>query len=415
MSSVLDDINKRRTRQSVGEQAAPVEPVAPVAQPMGDQASARAGVAPQPQVVQPQVQEPANRPVGDQASARVAQGAMPQAESGFNPTAEQKATAGLLMNPALTTPAQPAAPKQMTYTDLHKELYKPMTPEEKAAQQKRQRNRQIINAVGDGISALANLYYTNRSGVNAYDPSTSLTKAAKERYDKLLAQQREDEERYKELAYRSGAADIEMAYRRAKDAAAEKRADKAADDAAEARRLAQENWQKTFEYGKEKDAADRQERAAARAEENKTKTYIADLNARIRKELFVDKSKANAVKTATGLYGKRTVHGVDGYPIYDKVWNGGWPEVFNTLVINKAGIKENESEPTYRRRIGKMSDEEKQELVNGYYKYYPEAVALMARMAADTPERYVDNIIADEDDYSQYAVGGDDYSQYIIE
>ena len=211
MSSVLDDIKKRRTRHSVGEQpAAPVQPVAPAAQPMGDQASARAGVAPQSQVAQPQVQEPVNRPMGDQAAARVIAG-------------------GASVTPAVaTTPvvAEPAAPKQMTYVDLYKEIYKPMTPEEKAAQQKRQRNRQIINAVGDGISALANLYYTNKSGVNAYDPSTSLTKAAKERYDKLLAQQREDEERYKESAYRSGAADIEMAYRRAKDAAAEKRADK---------------------------------------------------------------------------------------------------------------------------------------------------------------------------------------------
>lgn len=204
MSSVLDDIKKRRTRQSVGEQpaAAPVEPVAPAAQPMGDQANAR--------VYQ-----------GENGNVKT--------ENGLNPTAEQKATAMMLVNPALTTPqaepAEPAAPKQMTYTDLYRSINPGMTPEEKAAQQKRQRNRQIINAVGDGISALANLYYTNKSGVNAYDPSTSLTKAAKERYDKLLAQQREDEERYKELAYRSGAADIEMAYRRAKDAAADKRAE----------------------------------------------------------------------------------------------------------------------------------------------------------------------------------------------
>lgn len=401
MSSVLDDIKNRRTRQSVGEQpaAAPVEPVASVAQPMGDQANARAGVAPQPQAVQPQVQEPVNRPVGDQAAARVIAG-------------------GASVTPAVaTTPvvAEPAASKLMTYTDLLKEVYKPMTPEEKEAQQKRQRNRQIINAVGDGISALANLYYTNKSGVNAYDPSTSLTKAAKERYDKLLAQQREDEERYKELAYRSGAADLEMAYRRERDAAADKRADKAAADAAEASRLALENWQKTFEYGKEKDAADRQERVEARAEADKTKKYIADLNAETRKELSDDKEKAIALKSAKSLYGKRTVHGVDGYPIYDKVWNGGWPEVFNTLVNNNAGIKENESESTYRRRIGKMSDEEKQKFVDGYYKDYPDAVALMARMAADTPERHADSIIADEDDYSQYAVGGDEYSQYIIE
>jgi hypothetical protein len=201
MSSVLDDINKRRTRQSVGEQqpTAPVEPVAPAAQTMDDQAAARVSQ-------------------GENGNVKT--------ENGLNPTAEQKATAMMLVNPALTTPAQPEAPKQMTYTELHKELYKPMTPEEKAAQQKRQRNRQIINAVGDGISALANLYYTNKSGVNAYDPSTSLTKAAKERYDKLLAQQREDEEKYKEMAYRSGAADIEMAYRRAKDAKEQANADR---------------------------------------------------------------------------------------------------------------------------------------------------------------------------------------------
>ena len=190
MSSVLDDINKRRTRQSVGEQqpTAPVEPVAPVAQPMGDQ-----------------------------AAARVYQG-----ENGLNPTAEQKATAMMLVNPALTAPAaapvvaEPAKPK--TYTDMVRELYPGLTPEEKAAQQKRQRNRQVINAIGDGITALANLYYTNKSGVNAYDPSTSLTKAAKERYDKILAQQKADADKRKALLLSAGQLDLQTEYQRKKDA-----------------------------------------------------------------------------------------------------------------------------------------------------------------------------------------------------
>lgn len=377
MSSVLDDINKRRTRQSVGEQpaAAPVEPVASVAQPMGDQ-----------------------------ASARVAQGAMPQAESGFNPTAEQKAYAGVLINPAApgytipqqavapaaTTPAEPAVPKQMTYADLHKELYKPMTPEEKAAQQKRQRNRQIINAVGDGISALANLYYTNRSGVNAYDPSTSLTKAAKERYDKLLAQQREDEERYKELAYRSGAADIEMAYRRERDAAADKRADKAADDAAEARRLAQENWQATFDYNKKKDAADRQERDVARAQENAFKQLQQKALEEYRRAVVESKSTTNAVRQINKLYGKPIVFARQNdtnLEIYESVWKGSMPQVYAILASETPkkfdlpgyGIKP----PTWN----EMDAYVKKNWLNS-----ERAKDLMLQLAGDTPARLISGI-----------------------
>lgn len=364
MSSVLDDINKRRTRQSVGEQqpTAPVEPVAPVAQPMGDQ-----------------------------AAARVAQGATPQAESGFNPTAEQKAGTMMLLHPALTTPqAETAAPKQMTYTDLHKELYKPMTPEEKAAQQKRQRNRQIINAVGDGISALANLYYTNQSGVNAYDPSTSLTKAAKERYDKLLAQQREDEERYKELAYRSGAADIEMAYRRAKDAAAEKRADDALQAAKEEKAQQQKNWQAAFDYGKEKDAADRAERASARAEENAFKQQQQLALDAYRKAMVESKSTTNAVKQINKLYGKPIEFArpnSTNLEIYESVWKGSMPQVYAILASEATkkfdlpghGIKQ----PTWN----EMDAYVKKNWLNS-----ERAKDLMLHLAGDTPARLISGI-----------------------
>lgn len=376
MSSVIDDINKRRTRQSVGEQpaAAPVEPVAPLARPLGDQAAARAGVVPQPQVVQPQVQEPANRPMGDQAAARVIAG-------------------GASVTPAVaTTPvvAEPAVPKQKTYTDLYKELYKPMTPEDKAAQQKRQRNRQIINAIGDGISALANLYYTNKSGVNAYDPSTSLTKAAKERYDKLLAQQREDEERYKELAYRSGAADIEMAYRRAKDAAAEKRADKAAADAAEARRIAQENWQKTFDYNKEKDEADRQERAAARAMEMAFEKQKQKALEEHRKATVKAQSTANAVRQINKLYGKPIEFARPNdtnLQIYESVWKGSMPQIYAILASEVADRTEL---PGFG--IGTPTWSQMDAYAKTHWQTSERAKDLMLQLAKDTPARLISGI-----------------------
>lgn len=390
MSSVLDDINKRRTRQSVGEQpaAAPVEPVASAAQPMGDQANAR--------VYQ-----------GENGNVKT--------ENGLNPTAEQKATAMMLVNPALKgesgkVTGESQAQKQMTYTDLLKEVYKPMTPEEKAAQQKRQRNRQIINAVGDGISALANLYYTNKSGVNAYDPSTSLTKAAKERYDKLLAQQREDEERYKEMAYRSGAADIEMAYRRERDAAADKRADKAADDAAEARRLARKNWEKQFEAEQ-----------AHKAEVLKLQKQVNEDNKKIREEANRIREKYQDEKViqkmTNDFYGKPYVfNSSDGKQvvIYDRVWRKNMPQIFEMLKAEKVG-KGTMGDFMYNMQFDNMTPQEVENWVNANWHKSPAVVAEMEELAKNTPESFRATQTKSEDDYSQYAVGGDEYSQYIIE
>lgn len=348
MSSVLDDINKKRTRQSVGEQpaAAPVEPVAPAA-PVTPQTVLR---RPSEEVVPAQTQ----------------------------------------VAPAAPETGESQAPKQMTYTDLHKELYKPMTPEEQKAQQKRQRNRQIINAVGDGISALANLYYTNKSGVNAYDPSTSLTKAAKERYDKLLAQQREDEERYKAMAYQAGAADIEAAYKRARDAKADKRADKAADDAAEARRLTQENWQKTFDYQKEKDEADRQERAKVRAQENTFKQQQQKALEEYRKDLIESKSTTNAVRHINKLYGepiKFARPGETNLEIYESVWKGSMPQVYAIMAEEETDIKKL---PKYG--VGRATEPEMQSYVKENWHRFPRAVEFMQQLSENTPARLISGI-----------------------
>lgn len=63
-----------------------------------------------------------------------------------------------------------------------------MTAEEKAAQEKRHKRNQLINSIGEGISALSNLYFTTKGAPNAYEPSNSLTRKAQERYEKLKAE-----------------------------------------------------------------------------------------------------------------------------------------------------------------------------------------------------------------------------------
>ena len=200
--SMYDDVINRRTRQSQGENAESEAPVA-LAQPMGDQASAR---------------------VKQGESGEV------KAENGLNLTDEQKATAMAVMNPALTVEnakAQPVAeePKVSTYADMYKAMHPELDEEAKAKREKQLKTQKKVAAIGDAISALANMHYTGKSGVNAYDPSATLSGKAKENYDKFLADVKTYEDAHKAGLLR--AAELDKAKKEAdrKEAKADKRAE----------------------------------------------------------------------------------------------------------------------------------------------------------------------------------------------
>lgn len=63
--------------------------------------------------------------------------------------------------------------------------YQQPTEEEIQQERKRQRRSAVFSAIGDGIAALSNLYFTTRHAPNAYDPSQSLSGKAYERYERL--------------------------------------------------------------------------------------------------------------------------------------------------------------------------------------------------------------------------------------
>ena len=94
-----------------------------------------------------------------------------------------------------TEPAKPAAAggeKKLSYVEMFQKLsgYKPPTEEEVAAEKKRQRRKAIFAAIGDGVSALANLYFVGQHGaLNAYDGKSNMTTKLKAQWDK------EDKER----------------------------------------------------------------------------------------------------------------------------------------------------------------------------------------------------------------------------
>lgn len=180
--------------------------------------------------------------------------------------------------------AQPAQAeqggKQLSYVDMFQKLsgYKPPTEEEVAAEKKKQRRKAIFSAIGDGVSALANLYFVGQHGaLNAYDGKSNMTDKLKAQWDK------EDKERQaKTEKYLSGYMNAQkMDDDNAKDARnwahqleREKVSDKRADDQFQFQkdRAAKQDdqWQKTFDNNNEhwnKDFDFKKERAAKQDEQ----------------------------------------------------------------------------------------------------------------------------------------------------
>lgn len=91
-----------------------------------------------------------------------------------------------------TQQPQEGQQKQLSYVELFEKLtgYKPPTKEELEAERKRRRRKAIFAAIGDGVSALANLYFVGQRGsLNAYDGKKNMSDKLKAQWDK------EDKER----------------------------------------------------------------------------------------------------------------------------------------------------------------------------------------------------------------------------
>lgn len=100
-----------------------------------------------------------------------------------------------------TTTADGGTPR-MSYVEMFQKMspYKPLTEEELEKERKKEKREKIFAAIGDGIAALSNLFFTTQGAPNAYDPKNSLSAKAQERWDKLK-KERDENGRYYTAAY----------------------------------------------------------------------------------------------------------------------------------------------------------------------------------------------------------------------
>ena len=89
-------------------------------------------------------------------------------------------------------------PKKMTYAEMIQQMspYKPPTEEELAKERKRRKSQAIISAIGDGISAMSNLYFTTQGAPSMFDGRTTLSGTAQKRWDKIDEERKANNEKY---------------------------------------------------------------------------------------------------------------------------------------------------------------------------------------------------------------------------
>lgn len=147
------------------------------------------------------------------------QGVATQAAAVQPNTATQSAmNNGAAVTPApVNTPAeqQPQQPKQMSFVDLLNAFYTPETAEERAKRERKEKWDKTAAAIGDGISALANLYYTTKGAPNSYDGKNSMSERTRQLYDKLDKDRKENDRWY--LNYYMNAAKMDEEAKRYKD------------------------------------------------------------------------------------------------------------------------------------------------------------------------------------------------------
>lgn len=99
--------------------------------------------------------------------------------------------------PSATTPSTEGE-EYHTYRDALAKLAPQTSEEDKKKQMRRERRKAIVSALGDGLSALSNLYFTTK-GAPDQGLKPGMTESAKKRMDDLRTQWQKEKDKYQDL------------------------------------------------------------------------------------------------------------------------------------------------------------------------------------------------------------------------
>ena len=154
---------------------------------------------PQPEPAPKGTQEWAEQNSGENAPAPTESKPTPQTD--VAPPADK----GLGVSPQNNADAVMGYDQQIAALQEAANKTKPETEEERKKRERREKSKKIIAAVGDGLMALSNLYFTTRGAPNMYDHKTmSQQTPLQAQLDKLKAEREANADKYLQYSLKIG-------------------------------------------------------------------------------------------------------------------------------------------------------------------------------------------------------------------
>ena len=141
------------------------------------------------------------------------------------------------------------------------------TPEEKKKREQREKSKRIISAVGDGISALSNLFFTTQYAPSSYTPANSQLNKVNDRIEALRAERQAEADCYTNLMLRIGDAENARA-RTLREMQAQHEAQKLAREKAQ-RDAEAHGWQALLQPDKQREQKGKADKAGYEAESSR--------------------------------------------------------------------------------------------------------------------------------------------------
>ncbi|MBQ8874688.1 MAG: hypothetical protein IJY60_05200 [Bacteroides sp.] len=309
-----------------------------------------------------------------------------------------------------------------TYTGGYEELfrqlnpYTPPTPEELEKEKKKQRRDAIFAAIGDGISALSNLYFTTQGAPNMYNGNNTMSERTKIRYDKLMKDREEKNTAYYNGLMKARQADADNAHKERSwkrqlglDQEARDRYNENIQHRNEREAIADERYNKEQEENKRRWQTnfDESKRRADRSYNFNVQQHKDNLEVR--------KKQAQAT-AAKGVRGKQLGF-ADGngnqVSIYENVWKGSMQQVYDAMLTDLAPTDEKER-ARWERQMKKLdTPQKKEDYVKQNWHKSPKASQIMLTLSSIDPANMTSEVNDDVEDYVPNNGGDDDMIDYV--
>lgn len=304
------------------------------------------------------------------------------------------------------------------------ETEQPMTADELEKERKKHKRNQLFAAIGDGVTALANLFFTTQYAPNMYTGQNTMSERTQIRYDKLMKDNDTKRNAFLNGMMKARQADDEAAHRERSwqrqlglDQEARDRYNEGIQHRNEREAIADERYNAEQEYKRTRDAEGDRRWQATFDEDKRRSDRTYNFNVRQHNDNVSLRRETNAATRARGVRGKQLGF-ADGngnqVAIYENVWKGSMQQVYDAMLTDLAPTDEAERKRWERQMKKYDTPQKKEDYVKQNWHKSPKASQIMLTLSTIDPATMTSELSDDGvEDYTPGGGGNDEVIDYV--